>query len=269
MKIIKKIFVTTLLMFPLLVHAELNQDDITKMTVKLNALDPNSFKDVKIKDSNIDGLYILTLNNGNTLYTDKNVTSMVKGVMYTVKNNNLLNKTVQDERVKNKVILKDIISKYKGSMAHYPITGTELKTTVYVFSDFTCPFCKKLHNDIAMINKAGIEVYYIPFPRKSLTDILVVRGLQKILCSSNITESFNTAFRNPDLFVKSVKPDELSCENSFNIMNFNNYGNDLDIKGTPAIFTENGSVIHGYSTVVDFVTELKKNLDEEKIWSEE
>ena len=172
-------------------------------------------------------------------------------------------------RLKNKEIVEGIIKNYSDSIAYYPAKTDKVISSIYVFSDFTCPYCKKFHQDLDNINKAGIEVFYIPFPRKSLSDTLVVRGLQKIICSDNRADTFNIAFINPNGFVNSVKNDEISCPKSINIMDFNNYGSEMNIQGTPAIITKNGSMIHGYNGALEFVTELKKNIEDEKLWGME
>ena len=39
------------------------------------------------------------------------------------------------------------------------------KMTVTVFTDIDCGFCRKFHNQIADLNKAGIRVRYLMFPR--------------------------------------------------------------------------------------------------------
>ena len=39
------------------------------------------------------------------------------------------------------------------------------KMTVTVFTDVDCGFCRKFHSQIADLNKAGVRVRYLMFPR--------------------------------------------------------------------------------------------------------
>ena len=39
------------------------------------------------------------------------------------------------------------------------------KHTITVFTDFDCPWCRRLHSQIAEYNKLGIRVRYMFFPR--------------------------------------------------------------------------------------------------------
>lgn len=264
---IKKIIYTSLIAFISLNTAF--AEDFKEFKNKLKAIDESAFNNVKVESTDIEGIYEVTLKKGNILYIDKNAENFIKGDIYVRHNGQLLNKTAQNARLRNKEIVEGIIKNYSDSIAYYPSKDDKVVSSIYVFSDFTCPYCKKFHQDLDNINKAGIEVFYIPFPRKSLSDTAVVRGLQKIICSNNRSESFNMAFVNPNGFVNGVKNDEISCPKSINIMDFNNYGNEMNIQGTPAIFTKNGSVIHGYNGALEFVTELKKNIEDEKLWGME
>lgn len=264
---IKKIIYTSLISF-IAMNATF-AEEFKDFKNKLKSIDESAFDNVKVRHTDIEGIYEVTLKKGNILYIDKEVQNFIKGDIYVRHNGQLLNKTEQNARLKNKAIIEGIIKNYNDSIAYYPSKADKVVSSIYVFSDFTCPYCKKFHQDLNNINKAGIEVFYIPFPRKSLSDTGVVRGLQKIICSDNRAETFNMAFINPNGFVNGVKNDEISCPKSINVMEFNNYGNEMQIQGTPAIFTKNGSVIHGYNGALEFVTELKKNIEDEKLWGME
>lgn len=49
-------------------------------------------------------------------------------------------------------------------MAVFPATGEE-KAVLNVFTDSSCPYCKKLHEEVSKLQEAGISVHYIPYPR--------------------------------------------------------------------------------------------------------
>ncbi|MBT3447414.1 MAG: thioredoxin fold domain-containing protein, partial [Candidatus Thioglobus sp.] len=39
---------------------------------------------------------------------------------------------------------------------------------INVFTDVDCPFCRKLHKDVAALNKLGITMKYLAFPRSGV-----------------------------------------------------------------------------------------------------
>lgn len=240
---------------------------ILKIKEKLPEIKSENFDQSTIKKSDIEGLYEVHLNNGKVIYVDKEASHFVVGNIFVNVNNTLLNKTKQDGRIYNKSLVDEIKKDHKDSLVYFPSTAEEKKGSIFVFSDFTCPYCRKLHNDLPLINKAGIDVYYIPFPKNSLSDINVVKGLQKIICSTDPAIAYSSAFRNPKLFISNITFEDLNCPQSMSVINFHEYGNKLNIQGTPAIVTEGGSLIQGYNDALSFVTELKRNMDEEKMWS--
>ena len=52
-------------------------------------------------------------------------------------------------------------------MVVYPAEG-ETKSKDYIFTDVDCGYCRKLHKEVPALNKAGIEVRYLAFPRGGL-----------------------------------------------------------------------------------------------------
>ncbi|OED36183.1 hypothetical protein AB833_28215 [Chromatiales bacterium (ex Bugula neritina AB1)] len=52
----------------------------------------------------------------------------------------------------------------EDDMVIYPAIADK-KTIVSIFTDPTCPYCRKLHEQIPQLSDAGIEVRYLAFPR--------------------------------------------------------------------------------------------------------
>jgi len=53
-------------------------------------------------------------------------------------------------------------------IVYEPSDGVEYRGTLTVATDFTCPFCKKLHYLIPTLNDEGVRVRYMPYPRKRI-----------------------------------------------------------------------------------------------------
>lgn len=68
---------------------------------------------------------------------------------------------------------------------------------------------------------------------------------------------------NPAAYIKNVKSDEISCNESYDLITFYKFADELSVLGTPATFTEKGSAIFGYDNGVDFARTLKQKLNDE------
>lgn len=110
------------------------------------------------------------------------------------------------------------------------------KYTISVFTDIECGYCRKLHQDIAELNRNGIAVEYLAFPRmglgsKDYTDMI------SVWCASDRKAALTAA--------KSGQPvSPKTCTNPV-AMQYN-LGQQLGINGTPAIFAADGSQLGGY-----------------------
>ncbi len=117
-------------------------------------------------------------------------------------------------------------------MIIYPAKG-KTKGIIYAFTDPTCPYCQKLHEELDDINAKGIEVRYLAWPRNQTAAPI----MQSIWCSDDKKTAFTTAIA--ENATQSPK-----CENP--IQQHTEIGFSLGVQGTPALFTENGEQIGGY-----------------------
>jgi thiol:disulfide interchange protein DsbC len=125
------------------------------------------------------------------------------------------------------------------------------KYVVTVFTDIDCPYCRKLHREIADYNDRGISVRYLFFPRRGPGS----PGWDKadaVWCSESRQQAMTDAkngieFDAPDCGVTPVAKDYA-------------LGKQMGITGTPAIFTSEGQLIVGYRSAEELL-ELLQNPD--------
>ncbi len=143
--------------------------------------------------------------------------------------------------VARRQISKGIIDQVdKTNLAVFPSTSGETKKVLNVFTDTSCPYCKKLHDEVPELQKAGIEVRYFPFPRGG------ARGpgyadLKKVWCADDKAAAMDIA--------KDVEAGSLpagDCKQSSFVDRGYALGNQLGVSGTPALFVEDGKKIEGY-----------------------
>ena len=112
----------------------------------------------------------------------------------------------------------------------------ESRHVLTIFTDTSCPYCKKLHKEINELIDNNIEVRYLLFSRNGKDDA-AYDEMKYIWCSEDRKLSVEKAFNDEDLL-------ENECENPLDTNN--TFARDLRVNGTPMIFTEKGDVIPGY-----------------------
>ncbi|MGB3393504.1 MAG: DsbC family protein [Stenotrophomonas sp.] len=122
------------------------------------------------------------------------------------------------------------------------------KYTISVFTDIECGYCRKLHQDIAELNRQGIAVEYLAFPRmglgsKDYTDMI------SVWCAADRKAALTAAKSDRPVAAKS-------CTNPV-AMQYN-VGQQLGISGTPAIFAADGSQLGGYLPPAQLKATLEK-----------
>lgn len=124
----------------------------------------------------------------------------------------------------------------------YPAKG-ETKGVIYVFTDPTCPYCQKLHDEMAAINAKGIEVHYLAWPRHEQAFPI----MEAIWCSSDRNAAMDKAKAGQNV-------DAPRCDNPIQAQM--SLGFSLGVRGTPAIFTQDGRQIGGYLPAAQIAQEL-------------
>jgi thiol:disulfide interchange protein DsbC len=113
----------------------------------------------------------------------------------------------------------------------------DAKYTVTVFTDVDCPYCRKLHSQIAEYNHLGIRVRYLLYPRTGPNTESWTKA-EQVWCSADRNDALTRAKLGEDL---KVKP----CANN-PVAHSYALGKDFAIEGTPAIITASGEMFPGY-----------------------
>ena len=112
-----------------------------------------------------------------------------------------------------------------------------VRHTVSVFTDIDCTFCRSLHNQIDEYMEEGIEIRYFLYPRNGPTSDSWVKA-EEVWCADNRNEALTAA--------KTDKTFEThSCDASI-VSKHYAMGQDVGLRGTPAIVLEDGTLFSGY-----------------------
>ena len=127
--------------------------------------------------------------------------------------------------------------------------------TITVFTDVDCGYCRKLHSEMAELNKLGIRVRYMFFPRTG-PNTESWKKAEVVWCSANRNEALTRAKAGGALdMTKTCGPTPVEREYSL--------GEAIGVRGTPAIVTQSGAFISGYMPPHDLIEQIKE-LEEPK-----
>jgi thiol:disulfide interchange protein DsbC len=156
------------------------------------------------------------------------------------------NLTEQAQAKENIPLLKSFPEK---DMIIFPAKGDE-KGFVTVFSDTSCPYCRKLHKEVPKLQQAGITVRYIPFPR-GLKRGSGYEEMKSVWCSDDRVRAMNIANR-----VIKGELEKKDCAIDDVLKAGYELGNKIGVRGTPTIFLTNGIKLGGYLPAANIISRL-------------
>lgn len=183
------------------------------------------------------------LTESGVIYVTDDGRHMIQGPLYDLSGAHPANVTNQLLDKKVEALAPQMIV-YKAAKEQHVIT---------VFTDITCGYCHKLHEEMADYNALGITVRYLAFPREGLHG--QVEGQMKaIWCAADRNKAFDEAMKGnlPGMAAPESCKIDLDQHYKLGIL----YG----IQGTPAILTDTGMMIPGYQGP----QALKQLLDKQK-----
>jgi thiol:disulfide interchange protein DsbC len=181
-----------------------------------------------IGDAPVSGLLQVMTEKG-LFYTSEDGKYLLQARIYNIEDGmrNVTEEALGSVRLGGLKEFKDAFIEYKADKEKY---------VVNIFTDITCGYCRKLHNEMDQYNALGITVRYLAFPRggvnsNSFTDMV------SVWCADDKQEAMNNAKAGGTVANKN-------CETK--VAEQYAFGQRIGVNGTPNIIMPNGSVIPGY-----------------------
>ncbi|AVO43448.1 DsbC family protein [Simplicispira suum] len=186
-----------------------------------------------IKETPMKGIFEI-VSGGDVAYVSGDGQHMIQGTLFNVpKRKNLSDETLQ------KVRLKALAGIDESALIVYPAKGKALHT-ITVFTDPSCPYCHRLHDELAQLNELGVTVKYALYARNG-GGTLTGRQLQEALCSTDPKASVDGFFKN------SQRPTEGGdCSQVAALDKIAATARLVGLQGTPHIVTDTGLSFSGY-----------------------
>ncbi|MBI1733321.1 MAG: DsbC family protein [Gammaproteobacteria bacterium] len=122
------------------------------------------------------------------------------------------------------------------------------KHVVYVFTDTQCGYCRRLHREMAEINRRGIAVRYLAFPRAGVGSP-AFEQMESVWCAADRRQALTDA--------KLGKPvPSKTCASP--VAREFALGEAIGVRGTPAIYTTDGRALPGYMPPDDLLAALQE-----------
>lgn len=187
------------------------------------------------------GIYEVGIDGGDIVYVSADGRYLLSGVLIDL---------VTKENLTERVLAGQRVSTLNGvredSMIIYEPEGA-VKHTLTTFTDIDCPYCRKMHREMTLLNRMGIRVRYLLFPRTGV-DSLSYNKAVSVWCAEDQQTEMTKA-------KSGAIPDERDCENP--VRDHMVLGRRLGLRGTPYTITDTGRAISGYMPAPELLESLE------------
>ena len=202
-----------------------------KVRVAVQANDPAAQVSA-VDGSPVSGMYLTTID-GVSGYVSADGRYFIVGDMLDLKSRK--NVTEEKRKAKRRELLKKI-----GPGEAIVFGPEKPKYTITVFTDADCPYCRKLHGEVEELEKKGVEVRYVAFPRSG-PGTKTWRTMMAVWCAADRREALTRAVREEEVREEKNK----KCGDGV-IRKHYELGQKLGIPGTPMIVLSDGTSLGGY-----------------------
>jgi thiol:disulfide interchange protein DsbC len=211
----------------------------TRLAGKLRAVIPDAIV-TSVREAPLPGLYEVMLG-ATVLYMTEDGRFAVRGDLFDLESRKNLTEATRGEA-------RIAALAREGSQAiEFKAEGGKTDHTIYVFTDIDCGYCRKMHQEVTQLNAAGITVRYLAFPRSGLEGESYNKAVA-VWCAADQKAALTAA-------KQGQKLEKKSCNNP--VAAQYHLGESVGVRGTPAVFLENGRELGGYVPAAELIRMFK------------
>lgn len=199
-----------------------------------------------IEKSEIAGVYAVQFANGPLIYSTAKGDHFIAGDMFRIESDGFVNLAEQRRDGVRKAKIGQVAAQ---DMIVFSPASTP-RASITVFTDVTCFYCQKLHKEVPELNRRGVEVRYLGYPRAGLASD-GYRQLASAWCNADPQDAL-TRLKN------KLKVTENVCSDNPIASQFQ-LGQEVGVNGTPAIIMESGQMLPGYQTADELIAKMGLN----------
>ena len=205
----------------------------------------DGMKVTEVRASPVAGMVELDVNGRESVYMTEDGRHILIGKLLEIKDGEVVNPAEQRFEKVRKAGIKELDP---ADMITY--TAEDEKAEVYVFTDITCGFCRKLHRHIDEYNAAGVTVHYLAFPRGGATTEAAA-AMRHIWCAEDRAQALTDAKLKDEVVQAELTECAKPVDEQYQL------GNTFGVRGTPAIYSIDGEQLGGYVTPKQLLERLE------------
>lgn len=207
--------------------AHASDAEIAKLRAELQRAFPE-VSSATIRPSPVSGIYEVE-HGSDLLYMSADGKFLILGDVIELKTRTNLTRAKRDQRVATAL-------NAVGDANMIIVGPKDAKHTLTVFTDVDCPYCAKLHQEVPELNRNGVRVRYLLYPRGGIGSETYRKSVA-VWCADDRIKAVGIAKAGGKLDMKTC-PNPV--EQHFKL------GMQLQIEGTPAVYLDNGRQVGGY-----------------------
>lgn len=215
---------------------------ISKNNAQIVALLKETYPDLELKEvkmTAVDGVEEIIFVDGRSVFSLNGSKYFIKGELFRASDQGMI--SVRDERYQQE--RKEMLKTTKAEdMIIYAAEGKK-KSEMTIFVDTDCGYCRKLHEEIPALNKMGVEVRYLAFPRAGL-ESGSFKDMNSIWCSPDRNAKIDKLFSYGTIPQRECKESPVAKQY--------NLARSAGIISTPAIVLSDGTLVMGYKPAEKF-----------------
>jgi thiol:disulfide interchange protein DsbC len=196
-----------------------------------------------VAPSAVKGIYEVGVDGGDIIYVSADGRYLLSGVMIDLETQENLT-----ERVLTVRRAEVLLGVPEASMIIYEPDG-EVKHTITTFTDIDCPYCRKMHREMPLLNRMGIRVRYMLFPRAGVASNSYQKAVS-VWCAEDQQGELTKA-------KSGAIPEVRECEHP--VREHMALARRLGLQGTPYTITDTGRAIGGYVPAPELLESLDKD----------
>ncbi|MGV0036228.1 MAG: DsbC family protein [Candidatus Azotimanducaceae bacterium WSBS_2022_MAG_OTU7] len=199
-----------------------------------------------VKKSVLEGYFEVLMQGGMTLYLNGTADYFIAGDLFFVEPDGIVNATEKSRTDKRKRLLAAMD---ESEMVVFAPPPELTKATITVFTDIDCGYCRKLHEEVPELNRLGVAVRYLAYPRAGVGSESYDKAVS-VWCADNPQKALTNSKAGKVIEMKTcVNP--VAAQYSI--------GDAFGVTGTPAIVYEDGTLQAGYQPAADMARRLGIN----------
>ena len=226
---------------PALAEEAITGEALERLRATLEA--PGGLAVESAQESPVPGLVEVKLADGPTVYATPDGRFFVLGDLYSVGAAGYVNLAEQRRNGERQEAIAAVATE---DMIVFPAEG-ETRGHITVFTDVTCFYCQKLHKEVPELNRRGIEVRYLAYPRAGVGSE-GFKLLATAWCAKDPQETLTRLKAREEVKPAVCPGNPVADEYAL--------GQELGVRGTPAIILPDGQMVPGYRPVDDLVAAL-------------